>query len=353
MNNRKMIYDTTNTIAILSPNDDKWVNYLSSCSNANIFHHPAWLRLMEKCYGYEPSIIVVIDSHGTIKAGLPYMKVKSWLTGNRIVSLPFSDHCFPLYNEEADLLFLMDGLFEYVKQMGYEKVELRGDFPISSEQHCSSQFAFHSIPLQEDFNLIAANIHHMNKRNARIAERNGLHLEWGNSHEHLKLYYRLHLQERRDQGMPVQPWKYFSLLEKQIFSHDLGNILFAYQGDRVLAAVVLLYFGQTLTYKYGASLRSELKLRPNDFLFWNAIQWGCRQGYKIFDMGRTELDNSGLRSYKTRWGAEEFILTYKNFGSQPPGRSNKSINSLMECVIRNSPLWVCRTSGELLYRHFG
>ena len=37
---------------------------------------------------------------------LVFCRIHSWLTGRRLVSLPFSDHCEPLYDSEEELQFL-------------------------------------------------------------------------------------------------------------------------------------------------------------------------------------------------------------------------------------------------------
>jgi hypothetical protein len=76
-------------------------------------------------------------------------------------------------------------------------------------------------------------------------------------------------------------------------------------------------------------------------------------GYTVFDLGRTELENAGLQRLKKGWGAEEMPLTYSILSAQAPQAMTGKLMPIMQTFIRNSPLWVCRVAGELLYKHFG
>jgi hypothetical protein len=74
----------------------------------------------------------------------------------------------------------------------------------------------------------------------------------------------------------------------------------------------------------------------------------------VFDWGRTDLDNAGLREFKLGWGSEEQILHYSVLADCPPkGSLAGKASRLLIPLIRRSPAWVCRTLGELLYQHFG
>ena len=66
---------------LLEPTDPRWMDFIQTCPDANIFHHPAWIALMQACYGYSSSIVALTDAEGDLCAGLPFMKVNSWLTG--------------------------------------------------------------------------------------------------------------------------------------------------------------------------------------------------------------------------------------------------------------------------------
>lgn len=217
----------------------------------------------------------------------------------------------------------------------------------------TTHYVLHTLKLDSHSDLVADKFHQMHRRNIEVAMKRGVRIECSQSRDPLDKFFQLHLSTRRRQGTPIQPRKYFDLLGRMIIDRGLRFVLTAFKNDECFAAAVFLHWQKTLTYKYGASTQQGLSLRPNNLLFWAAIEWGCEHGYTVFDMGRTDCENTGLRQFKSRWGAEEQPLTYATFSAMPPRSADSRLKSLMRSVIRHSPPWVCRATGELLYRHFG
>ena len=85
----------------------------------------------------------------------------------------------------------------------------------------------------------------------------------------------------------------------------------------------------------------------------SALRWAHENGYQIVDYGRSALDNTGLRDYKTRLGATETPLIYGVIGDDPPDGTEGNLATVMGTIIRHSPRFVCRAAGEILYRHVG
>jgi hypothetical protein len=130
-------------------------------------------------------------------------------------------------------------------------------------------------------------------------------------------------------------------------------LLLAYSEGKCVSAAIFLHWGKTLTYKFGASNLEGRKLRSNNFLFWEAIRWGCENGYANFDFGKSANSNQGLREFKSRWGTDEVPLTYSSFPLSSQKDSYEKLMGIMNLLIRNTPTWVGRIVGEALYRHFG
>src|ERR1039458_3839762 len=76
--------------------DPRWMPFLQQHPLASVFHTSGWLEALRRTYGYQP-IAFTLSARGTeLKDAIVFCRVKSWLTGCRMVSLPFSDHCQPL-----------------------------------------------------------------------------------------------------------------------------------------------------------------------------------------------------------------------------------------------------------------
>jgi CelD/BcsL family acetyltransferase involved in cellulose biosynthesis len=142
------------------------------------------------------------------------------------------------------------------------------------------------------------------------------------------------------------------LLWQRIVDAGLGFILLAHKDSLPIAGAVFLTYNNVLVYKYGASDSDYWRFRPNHLLFWTAIRWGCENGYRLLDWGRTSTGNIGLRNFKSGWGAQESVLAYSVLSVTPPNRTAARLSGVTQAFIRRAPRWVCRMTGELLYGHF-
>ena len=346
----------------VSPHDPKWTEFVARQSPANIFHSSLWMDLLSSCYGYRPFVYVVTGGDGSVTAGLPFLGVSSWLTGRRWVSLPFTDHCSPLGQDEEALKELIKELVQLRARQEIPRMDLHWPLPEQDGVHPGKEFVWHNLALSNTPEALFRSFGKMHQRNIRKAERAGVTVRQSSASEDLETYYRLHGQTRQRQGLPVQPRKFFRLLGEKILQADQGFVLLAHKDQVPIAGAVFLTAGETILYKYGASDSQYLSLRPNNLIFWKAIEGACQKGYRTFDFGKTDLDNEGLRAFKRGWGAEERSLRYTviSASQEPPAppRERKAralkqqIYALMETVIRKAPPLVCRVMGELFYKHF-
>src|SRR5579864_2826368 len=76
--------------------DSRWRALVDEHPDASVFHRVEWLQALHSCYGYVPVAVSYGLPGGPLHNGLVYCEIRSRLTGNRLVSLPFSDHCEPL-----------------------------------------------------------------------------------------------------------------------------------------------------------------------------------------------------------------------------------------------------------------
>lgn len=340
-------------VQVLDPEAARWFEFVDSHPNANLFHHPAWMILLQKCYGYRPRALAVINDQGSICAGLPFMEVSSWLTGKRWISLPFSDHCIPLFEDQEALNPLVNWLEGEYSANRISHIELRWEFPDSPSLRKGTDFVRHTIPLSPDIERVAGKLKRTHKQNISTAENRGVSVEAGNQLEHIKKYYQLQLETRQRHGVPAQPWHFFKEIFQTLFAQGLGFVQLAYYDETCIAGIVFFHWHGSIVAKYAASRDDTWQLRPNNLLFWSGIEWACKHGYATFDFGRTDIANSGLSRYKRGWGAIEEPLTYSYFTGKPISSTDGKMQKIMQSVIQKSPLWVCRISGELLYKHFG
>jgi CelD/BcsL family acetyltransferase involved in cellulose biosynthesis len=339
------------TADAVQAHDPRWLRFLQSDPEATVFHHPAWSQVLADAYGYRPLLLAQTDPDGEIVAGLPLVEHRA-LGGRDLIGLPFTDYCPPLARSAGDLAALSTSLVAWRRLGRVRTIAVHGPLPVGPGIHLTQRGVRHILPLRPGSREVLDRLRGGPlDRAARKAQRAGVEVRISRSAADLEPFYRLHLQTRRRLGVPVQPKRFIEALWRQVIGAGLGFVVFAVQADRPIAAALFLAWNGTLIYKFGASDSRSWALRPNNLVFWTAIEWACQQQYRQVDFGRTDVENQGLRDFKTRWGAIEVPLVYAHIASAPL-RSRSSLPlRVLSTVIRSTPPIVCRAVGELVYRH--
>src|SRR5260370_14619436 len=102
-----------------------WKRLLERWASASVFDTVAWLQALRLTYGYEPVVFTTSPATDELKNGLIFCRINSWLTGCRLVSLPFSDHCEPLCDSPEDANFLLHNLQPAIEHQGWKYLEVR------------------------------------------------------------------------------------------------------------------------------------------------------------------------------------------------------------------------------------
>ena len=339
--------------------DPRWGEFLQRHPNASVFHSSGWLRALQRTYGYEPVVYTTAAPGEVLKNGIPFCRIQSWLTGRRMVSLPFSDHCEPLLENPADLKIFLS-FFEDARRRGrWRYFELRPLLmrPLDGETDLrlgiGEEFTFHRLDLGPGLDELFRNSHKSCvQRKIRKAEKAGLTYEKGRSEALLMKFYHLLLLTRRRHQLPPQPVVWFRNLMDCL--GDKLSIRVASKDGRPIASILTLSFKDSLVYKYGCSDEQFHNLGGVIFLFWRSIQDAKRIGTREFDLGRSEPDNAGLVAFKKHWGASQSSLVYLRFPAPRPQTSNDGAwMHLAKQVFERMPDSLLTTAGRFLYRHIG
>jgi CelD/BcsL family acetyltransferase involved in cellulose biosynthesis len=340
----------------LAGDDPGWLRFIASQPQATVFHHPAWSRVIAEAYGYRPLVLAQMGGDGSIEAGLPLLEMRHSRRGPRLASLPFTDYCPPL---TVSLEAFTAGLIAWREVAGVRDVAVHAGLPAAAGVEVATRAVRHVLDLDGSAAELEARMKGTQVlRAVKKARRAGLRATLGRSHEDARVFYGLHVLTRHRQGVPVQPRRFMDLLWKHVIDQELGFVVLVYLDRQPVAGALYLAWNRNLIYKFGASDPRFWELRPNNLVMWTAIAWACEQGYRTLDFGRTDLENQGLRDFKSRWGATEIPLAYSYLGAdtQPSAavaarraRWRKLALDTARRVIRTSPPIVCRATGALLY----
>lgn len=329
--------------------DPKWKIFVSKHPEAGIFHQPEWLELLQKQYAFK-CFALCIEKENEISDGIPFFEVRTILFQKKWICLPFSDHCSPLFSSEENKILLLG---EIIKQADKNKihVEIRSSIANFAAfiSHSNNWVHIKKIGTETELNTKSQRL----TRALNKAAKNNLTSEIRTDKEAVSVFYGLHVATRKKLGVPVQSKKYFDKLYQNIISKNLGFVLLVKKDGQFISAGVFCMFKETLTFKYGASDPKALQFNPNHMMLWEAMVYGHKQGYKYFDFGKTSFSTPGLEVFKMEFKPEEYNLVYSYFPARPEsGLFGKLEKYLVAPVIKNSPAFVCRLAGELLYKYF-
>jgi Acetyltransferase (GNAT) domain len=336
--------------------DQRWAEFLTRHPQASIFHSPEWLRALERTYGYRP-IVFTTCKEGKLSDGVVFCLIRSWLTGNRLVSLPFSDHCQPLATA-AVLKIILQFVHNRLRADACRYIEIRPlpdatIFRDNADFGVGATFSLHSIDLCPDLETIYGRFHDSCvRRKIKRAEREGLTLESGRSRDLLDKFRHLLLLTRRRHKLPPQPAEWFSNLSACL--GDKLTIHLLSKDGAPAASILTLSYKRSLTYKYGCSDAKFHNLGGMPLLFWKVIQQGKQAGMEQLDLGRSAPDDLGLVAFKAHLGAVASQLKY--YRDPAPRDEGKSFPSGMQWARRalaRLPEPVLVGAGTLLYRHLG
>lgn len=336
--------------------DNRWPELLTRHPNASVFHTRGWLSALKTTYGYEPIAFTTAAPSEKLTNALLFCVVHSWLTGSRLVSLPFSDHCEPLVEDFEPFLKLCAHAEAFGRARRWKYVEMRtGGNSLGSEsgfRECKA-YRLHRLDLRPSLDALYKAFHKdCIRRRIRHAERQGLRYEEGRSQSLLRHLYSLVVRTRLRKHLPPQPFEWFHNLIACMGTDVCIRV--AFKGDHPVAGILTLDHRKKMYYKYGGTDERFHHLGATSMLFWQTIQAAKAAGLEELDLGRSELDHWGLIRFKERWGAEGMPLTLWRAPADvvsPSFEHCKLRTAKLLCAF--APPRMLVLAGRLMYRHVG
>jgi Acetyltransferase (GNAT) domain len=342
--------------------DPRWVEFVATRGDASVFHTPEWLDALRRTYGYEPIVYTTSPPDAKLQNGVVFCQIRSWLTGSRLVSLPFSDYCEPLFNHPSDLEGILDKMGEdrngnepwrYIEIRPTDAHEIRSHLFLST-----CDYALHRLDLSPSLSQLLGAFHKdSTQRKIRRAEREGVQYQEGRSESLLLNFYRLLILTRRRLGVPPQPLSWFRNLIDCL--GEALQIRVAFKDSLAVAAMITLRYKGTLVYKYGCSDDRFHNLGGVHLLFWRSIQEAKSAGLHTFDFGRSDCDNEGLIRFKDRWGTRRTTLKYLRYTTSaktPDAYESPAMDwklRVAKRMLAHTPRQVLSAIGKTFYKHVG
>jgi len=338
--------------------DKRWDEFVRNHPDGTVFHLSNWAEVMIRTYNFKPYYFVLEGESGNIKAGWPFFLVDNGVFGKKLISIPFTDYVNPLVNSENDYKKVFEKILQIYKIEKCKNIEIRGEIGNSNNTSLKPNISFKNfiLNLQGKFKSdIWNNLHSSVKRGIKKAQKYNIRTVISSDLNAVRIFYNMNVITRKKHGVIPQPYKFFLNLWQYIIQRKLGFVMLAILDNKPISSAIFLHYKGTMFYKYGASYTEYLKYRPNNLIFWQAINWGIKNNFRSLDFGRVSPDNKGLMNFKRHWGAEEFNLPYYYY----PGV--KGISSMKQSslkyrvatsILRKTPTKLLEELGNKFYRYF-
>lgn len=333
-------------IVCLDQPDKNWDRFVEQHPSATVAHLQAWGSVISGAYGHQ-AIYLVAEDGSEVTGVLPLVLMKSRLFGRRLVSMPFLDYGGILAEKgseaEAELARAALNLARHhrAQSMGLRQFQPTGlPQPIADGRVTmllrltSEEAVWKALPSER-------------RNRVRKGQKNGLVPAWGGA-ELIDDFYRVFATNMRDLGSPVHSRRFFQLMFEQLAG--VARLLLVRDADhRAVGAAVVLTFGDTIIVPgWVSSLREAFDLCPNFVLYWEVIRFGCQNGYRTLDFGRS-FTHAGTFEFKRQWGAVPhalpWIFTETVSGSSPPVDQDASRFDALVQVWKRMPLPLANALG--------
>ena len=341
----------------VDPSSDPAWSTLVDAHRTDVFHSPAWADVLSDTYGFDVIASVAIDQHDRPVGGLIYVEVDD-VKGPRLISLPFSDFCDPIFDSRGDLDVILEELLARGEPLRMRCLRLDRAM-LDDRLSETGRLGWHAIDTVREPDRIWSEVSASARRAIRKSESAAVEVRPAAGSEDLRSFFELHLRVRKHKyGLLAQPYRFFESIWERFVEKDKGTLLLAWKGGRVIAGVMYLEWKDTLYYKFNASDPDELQSRPNDALLWGGIQHGHSRGLAKLDFGVSDLDQEGLLRYKRKYATEEgTVHVFAHYPDGYPTESGRRAGSLLAdmtglFVDPAVPDHVTEAAGDKLYHLF-
>lgn len=341
----------SNTVQIQLYNSslqNEWNNYINKSPHSVFAHHLGWKDVVKETYGHEPFYFMAYRNDRVVGV-LPLFFIKSLLFKQFMVTSPYLTFGGIISDDENVTTALIHKAIETGRQQHIDYIEIRNELKTNCLSHNKSVYYTLLLDLSPGIDALwNSHLHRSARRNIQIANRSGLVVEEG--HHHLKNFVDINARNMRRLGTPAHNHLFFSNILKYFPDTTL---IMARSGNTYIGGMLIVYFKDTAL-EWIASLKSYFHLKPNDFLYWEAIKRVAKKGCQYFDFGRSKWE-SGTFNFKLRYGAKPIQLYYQYYLNRLQKMphvdpDNSSFKTLIS-IWKKLPLSVTKRIGHRIIRN--
>lgn len=156
---------------------------------------------------------------------------------------------------------------------------------------------------------IFKNMKQKTRYNIRLAEKKNIRITRSNNPDEIETFYKLLLKTcDRDQFRP-HPKEHYQNIINILGPKNIAYIYHAVYQDKIIASMIVTFFGHIATYLHGASSNKYRNLMPTYAIQWQAIKDAIKHECRFYDFGGIAPPNSpenhpwqGITRFKSGFG---------------------------------------------------
>ena len=296
-----------------------WDAYVNNHPDSTPYSLFPWKEAVEQAYGHQSSYLLA-EEGGVIKGVLPLFIFHVPFRGNALVSLPYCDVGDVLADNDEIKKALLTETILLAKKLNVKAVDIRSCREnlledIVNDWHVSvkTEKVRMVLPLPGSSAELWERFKSKLRSQIRKAEKNGLSFSWG-SEKDIDAFYHVFSRNMHELGSPVHSKKW---IEQILLNYgDNARMGLVFKENQPVGCGIILFTKHSVSIPWASTLREYNKLSPNMMLYWNFLKFAADTGKKVFDFGRSTL-NEGTYKFKKQWGAEPEQLFWYSVNETP------------------------------------
>lgn len=137
------------------------------------------------------------------------------------------------------------------------------------------------LDLSKSEEQLLSEMHPKTRYNIRLAEKKGVKVRIG-AEEDFEKFWQLNLETASRDSFKTHPKNYYKKM-LEVLSPDFLKLFLAEYEGKVLAANLVVFFGDTVTYLHGASSNEYRNLMAPHLVQWQQIREAKKLGFRYYD----------------------------------------------------------------------
>jgi len=357
---------------LININEWRWSKFIKMYKTAPFFLSIEWKRIIEKVFHFEPYYYYVVNEKNEIIAVAPFFLVQSFIFGNRLISLPFTDYGgfyfkneITLEEKNSVLELLFKEIGTIVKKHKLNYVEIRGEryddfFKEDIKYFSNTPYVTFRIDLTRPFatisNKFSRSIKRAISKNNLKGPKNRIKIIKCEEKKILNKVYDMYARDLRRFGSPPLSKLYLECQWDILKEKNMFEVFLAYYNNQIIGAKTFLIFEKQVYGELSVSDQRFTHMTPKTHLYYETLQWASDQNYNFYDFGRTRRQ-CGSYEHKRKWGGEEKNIDYSfliyNKGADTALDASQVKFHWPQQIFKMLPLFCSKRIGPAIRRNLG